>query len=183
MTAADTHAARFAAAAEELTRMAAAQFRHLGRDDRDEAVQNTLALAWKSFRSLARQGRADEPGILKSVLWYSIRQTKAGRTVCYSGKAKEGYAGEFLGRGRVRFVGDTLDQFVADGTPVPDRVAFRLDVPAFLATLTARQRGMAADLMGGMTTTECAARHGVTPGAVSQFRTRFRDLFEAYTAG
>jgi hypothetical protein len=83
----------------------------------------------------------------------------------------------------VTFESVTLGSFVSDDTPVPEAVSFRLDVPAFLATLGDRQQRMAADLMTGTTTTECAAKFKVTPGAVSQFRTRFKELFEVYMAG
>ena len=41
---------------------------------------------------------------------------------------------------------------------------------------------MAGDLMAGMTTSECADKYGVTAGAVSQFRTRFKALFETFMA-
>lgn len=41
---------------------------------------------------------------------------------------------------------------------------------------------MAADLASGMTTIEVARKNGVTPGAVSQFRTRFKSLFDKFHA-
>ena len=49
-----------------------------------------------------------------------------------------------------------------------------LDTPAFLNSLSERDRGIANDLAAGMGTTEVARKWGVTPGAISQFRTRFR---------
>lgn len=61
-----------------------------------------------------------------------------------------------------------------------DAVSFRLDVPAFFKTLSARQRGMAEDLMLGTSTGEVAERHGVSASAVSQFRIRFRALFNEF---
>ena len=52
------------------------------------------------------------------------------------------------GAGRLDF-----NLYVGGMTPVPDQVAFRLDLPAFLGTLNVRQRSMAMDLASGMTTT------------------------------
>ena len=77
--------------------------------------------------------------------------------------------------GRIDF-----NYYLCDSTPIPDQVAFRLDIPRFLATLNERQRAMAADLASGMTTTEAARRYGVTPAAVSQFRSRFKLLLNRF---
>lgn len=168
----------------ELTRMAKAAFRDLRPEAREEAVQNTLALTWKSYHALIEQGRADEPGIFKSVLWYSIKQTRAGRSMPGTGEAeKPRDVYRNAQRGRVRFEHVDLRHFVGDDTPVPDAVSFRIDVPAFFATLNDRQQRMAEDLMTGETTSAVAGQFGVTPGAVSQFRILFKGLFEAFMAG
>jgi hypothetical protein len=181
MTHLDTARAAFAALVPDLTRMAKAQFRDLDPDAREEAAQNSLALAWKAYHALAEQGRGDEPGIIKSCLWYSIRQTRAGRKVDGESRAKDAY--KYAKRGRVRFEHAELGQFVADTTPVPDAVSFRLDIPAFLATLGDRQRRLAEALMAGETTSAAARRFGVTPSAISQFRVSFKTRFEVYMAG
>lgn len=180
MTTFETHRQSFARHVAELHRMAASHFLHLGREAREEAVQNVLALAWKAFHALILKGRADEPGILKSVLWYSIKQTRAGRKVDGESRAKDAYKN--ARRGRVQFERADLRHFVGDDTPVPDAVSFRIDVPAFLATLSDRQQRMAEVLMTGETTTAVAHQFGVTPGAVSQFRVRFKELFELFLA-
>ena len=75
-----------------------------------------------------------------------------------------------------------LDQFVTDTTPIPDAVSFRIDIPALFATLKQRQRELAEDLMSGMSTGEAAKKHKVTPGAISQFRARFKCLFDEFFA-
>lgn len=181
MNTSETHSSTFTALLPEMQRMAAAAFRHLDPEAREEAIQNCLALTWKAYLSLTEQGRADEPGVLKSCLWYSIKQTRAGRRAEGESRAKDAYKN--ARRGRVRFETVELRHFVSDETPVPDAVSFRIDVPAFLATLNDRQRRMAESLMEGSTTGEVATTYGVTPGAVSQFRTRFKKLFEAYLAG
>ncbi|HZZ77032.1 MAG TPA: hypothetical protein VFE62_00855 [Gemmataceae bacterium] len=182
MTTFEALRAAFATLVPELTRMAAAAFRHLDPEAREENVQNTLALCWHAYRSLIEQGRGDEPGLVKSVLWYSIKQTKAGRSVPTGEFTKPKCFFNHAKNCRVLLQRIDLRLFVADETPVPDQVSFCLDVPHFLATLNDRQRRMADDLMSGMSTNECAAKFGVSAAAVSQFRTRFRELFDAFMA-
>jgi hypothetical protein len=43
--------------------------------------------------------------------------------------------------------------------------------------------GIAVDLAGGMATAEAAEKYGVTAGAISQFRRRFKQLFDRFFAG
>jgi hypothetical protein len=166
----------------DLTSMAAAAFRYLDPEAREEAVQNTLALTWHAFIALIEKGRGDEPGIIKSVLWFSIKQTRAGRTVPSGGESKPKDAFTYSKKGRVRFEKIDLRYFVSDDTPVPEVVSFNVDVPAFFETLNDRQRRMAEDLMAGESTSAVAAKYKVTPGAVSQFRTRFKELFDVFMA-
>jgi hypothetical protein len=85
-------------------------------------------------------------------------------------------------KGRVKFERVDLRNFVSDGTPIPDAVSFRLDVPAFLNTLSDRQQRMAEDLMTGTSTKECAEKFKVSAAAISQFRVRFKELFDLYMA-
>jgi hypothetical protein len=58
-------------------------------------------------------------------------------------------------------------------TPVPDQVAFRLDFPAWLNTLSDRDRRVVEDLMQGERTLDVARKHGLSPGRVSQLRREF----------
>ena len=78
--------------------------------------------------------------------------------------------------------GFDLNSYVGRQATIPDTVAFRLDVSAFLGTLPERDRGIARDLAAGMGTTETAREFGVSPGAISQFRTRFRKKYDEFHA-
>src|SRR5690348_5734542 len=111
----------------ELEVMALAHFKGLGPEARDEAVQNTTALAWKYWLRLAEKGRADVPGLLRNVWWYAIKQTRVGRSITRGDGQR--------GRGRQdaydRPHGTIVEHidfnlFVGNKTPVPDQVAFRL---------------------------------------------------------
>jgi hypothetical protein len=182
MNAFETQRAAFAALIPELTRMAKAKFRDLDAESKDEHVQNTLALCWYRYTSLIRDGRGDEPGIIRSVLWYSIKQIRAGRNLPTgeSSKPKDVFA--YARRGRLTFERVDLWEYVSDETPIPDAVAFRMDFPSFIGTLNDRQRDIALDLMHGMGTGECAAKHCVTSGAISQTRERIANQYAEFVA-
>jgi hypothetical protein len=172
----------FVASLPDMKAIASWRFRYLDPEKREEAIQNTVTLAWKFAHVLYRQGRINEPGILKSVLTYAIRRTKSGRTVVGKGKRISKDAMDYRDRGRVTFEPTDLTGFIGRTTPIPEQVSFRVDVPAFLSTLKEHQQSLAADLAVGMTTTEVAKKHGVTPAAISRFRVRFKKWFDAYFA-
>src|SRR5262249_28823513 len=71
---------------------------------------------------------------------------------------------------------DALEECLRDNTqtPVPDQVAFRLDFPAFLQTLTDRDRQMARALAAGHAAKHVADQFGLTPGRVTQLRQQWQ---------
>jgi hypothetical protein len=154
-------------------------FHGLPGEARDEAISNTLALSWKYYLRLAALGKEEDDRAFNSMVHWATRHTRQGRMPQSRGKSKD--ALDYRNRGRARFDSAfTLDGFVDERTPIPDAVAYRIDVPAFLATLSEKNQALAYELAQGMTTDEVAKRHGVTPGAISQFRTRFKTWFEKF---
>lgn len=160
-----------------LRKMARISFRHLQPELKEECITNAIGLAWKGFHALACKGREHEPGILDSVMRYSIRQARS-RFPQGCPKKKDVLAPRWVGP--TRMTDFDINEFVGRSTPIPDAVVFRVDVPAFMNTLTNRQRKLAADLASGVSTGEAAEKYGVTPGAISQFRARFKELFDAF---
>src|SRR5262249_53763961 len=75
--------------------------------------------------------------------------------------------------------GNPLEDALVENTvsPVPDQVAFRLDFPAWLATLSRRNREIAEDMALGHGTGHLARRFGLTQGRISQLR---RELYESW---
>jgi len=181
MTSFQTHRQLFTNLVPELERMATARFLYLREEAREEAVQNAICLTWQNYHVFILKGMAD-PGIIKSILWFSIKQTRSGRALTRSGNTNAKDASTAAKRGKVKFVRVQLKHFVSDNTPIPDAVSFRVDVPAFFSSLTQRQRSIAEDLMSGMTTTECADKYGLTLGRISQFRTWFKEQFDLFLA-
>jgi hypothetical protein len=164
-----------------LQKMARISFRHLSSPEaREESVTNAIALAWKGFHSLARKGREQEPGILDSVMRFSIRQTRAGRLPQGCPRKRDVLAPRWVGP--TRMTDFDITEFVGRSTPIPDAVSFRVDVPQFMGTLPERNRNLALDLAQGMTTGEVAAKYDLSPGRISQFRREFKQLFDAFFA-
>jgi hypothetical protein len=164
-----------------LRKMARISFRHLPPEAKEESITNAIGLAWKAFYFLFRKGRAGEPGLLDSCLRYSIRQCRAGRLPQGCPRKKDTLAPRWVGPTRL----DDFDPegFVSRSTPIPDAVIFRVDVAeAFFSTLSDRQRKMAVDLAGGMSTSECAAKYKLSAGRISQFRREFKTLLDAFLA-
>lgn len=162
----------------EMQRMIVRHFRHLDPDKRQEAVQNTLALAWKFLYALFRQGRS--PEIWKSVVWYAIKQTKSGRMIQGQPRAKDAF--ECRRRGPVRFEQVDLNGLIGRKTLVFDQVVFRVDIAKLLSTLSVRNQSLACDLASGMTTTEAASKYRVTAGAIAQYRKRFKKWHDQFFA-
>ena len=165
----------------ELEIMALARFTHLDPEARAEAIQNATALTWKYWVRHAEKGRPTDETMLRNVWWFAIKQTRDGRTITRGdGKRGKGRQDTYDRPDGTTVKRIDFNMFVHDTTPIPDQVAFRLDFPLFMATSNERQRGMAADLASGMGTGEVAKKYGVSAGAVSQFRTRFKVLLERF---
>lgn len=116
------------------------------------------------------------------MVWWAVKHTRQGRMPQGYGSRRAKCVLDYARR-RMRGVNlqpIDLDCFVGTSAPVPDAAAFRVDAPAFLATLDERNRGIALDLAAGLGTGEVARRWGVTPGAISQFRTRFQKWWNTF---
>ena len=161
-----------------IRRHARLAFGNLDFEKRTEAVSSVVTLAWKHWHRLGERGKADNPGILKAVTYYSIKQTKAGRRIDSAGKPRDVLA--LRPYGKVTFEPGCLEDFVGKETPIPEQVSFRVDVPAFFRTLKTRQRKMALDLAEGMTTSDAAEKYNLSAGRISQFRREFKLAFDRY---
>ena len=164
----------------------------------DDAVQETLALAWRWFVRLVERGK--DPLTFPTVLAaYAARAVRCGRRLCGQGSGKDvlsplarqrhGFAVEGLPSSvraahdeRYGVAGgqrrqDAWEERLRDNTqtPVPDQVCFRLDFPAWLLTLSDRNRLIVDDLMAGEGTGDVARKSGLSPGRISQLRRQFED--------
>ena len=163
-------------------------FRHLhSYHDREDAVAETVAVAWAWFVQLARRGRdaATFPSALAS---YASRHVKSGRRLCGAGHARDVMSP--TARRRLGFSVEQLPQVSSPGqpaweealidntqSPVLDQVAFRVDFPDWLDTLGTRDRRITEAMASGHRTLDLARDFDVSPGRVSQLR---RDLHRSW---
>jgi hypothetical protein len=157
----------------------------MNRHERDDAVANSMMLAWNYIRSLVKRGKCTDR-TMTSVFYFACKHTVAGRRL--HGTKRTHYLdvydlaqqtrGDLFVQGRL-----SLEQFVSRCTSVPRAVQFKLDTGAWLATLTAEQQRRAADLADGWTTEECAERWGVSEPRVSQTRRWLERSFRKFMGG
>jgi hypothetical protein len=158
-------------------------FRHLRSDRRQEAVAEMVALSWMWFVRLARRDKdaSQFPATLAS---FAARAVRSGRRLCGQERSKDVLSS--LAQQRHGFTlssipdgstlsGSVFDDALRDNTQSPpdEQVAFRLDFPAWLLTLTERDRRVIADLMLGERTLDVADKYGMSAGRVSQLRREF----------
>ena len=162
------------------------QFRGLGPEAAEEAVQEGVANCLQAFVSLHRKNRREDayPSVLAR---FAAQQVGAGRKVGSSLNADEPLS-EYAQRKRQFYevqvdrlsveAGKSIEAAIADRyVSIPERVALRIDMPRWLQGLSRRMRQIAKDLAIGCTTTEVAAKYGVTAGRISQIR---RELYRSW---
>jgi hypothetical protein len=160
---------------------------------RDDAVAETVAVAWKWHLRLAERGK-DATRFPCALASLAARHVRCGRRLCGQEKgedclsslaqAQHGFRLEPLPhstcRDRESLYGNTHGQHYADAfeerlgdntqTPVLDQVVFRCDFKDWLGGLPPRDRLVVAALMAGERAGDVAGKFGVSPGRVSQMR-------------
>jgi hypothetical protein len=162
---------------------AAWQFRHLGVEARQEAVQSSLANAWQALVYLARRGRLDVMR-LSALVRYAIARTRGGRSLGTSVNVNDVMSTWCRQRRKVCVQrldehGDAWREIVvADRRTNPaDLAAFRIDIAAWLAGLSRRNRCLAETLALGVSTQHAARQFNLSAARVSQLR---RELHTAW---
>jgi hypothetical protein len=160
---------------------------------RDDAIAEVVALAWKWFLRLVEQGKqVDE--VVSVLAAFAVRHVRCGRKLCGQERAKDvmsaraqrskGFSVEplngstrrsmedLLGDPHAQDQADAFEERLRDNTvsPVPTQAAFRIDHPAWLSQLGARNREIAVDMALDLGTFELADKHKVSAGRISQLR-------------
>jgi hypothetical protein len=159
-------------------------FRHLRSPElKEEYIAEMVALTWRWHLRLAERGK-DAARFPTALATFAARAVRSGRNLAGMDRARDVLSP--LARQRHDFAvarlpadsslsGNAFDEALRDNTQTPpdEQCAFRIDFPAWRASRTERDRRVLDDLMLGGRTLEVAARHGLSPGRVSQLRREF----------
>lgn len=152
-------------------------FRGLRGDAREEAIADAVAHAWEGYVFAVRAGK--EPWAFPTVLaTFAVCKTRVGRKVGKVMRAKDVFNASQAGRA----VLDVLEDCFDDRSPVPDQVAFKLDFPAWLATLSERNRQIVALLAWGHPAGAVARYFGLSAGRITQVRQWLGEQWQEFTA-
>jgi hypothetical protein len=170
-----------------------------------EALAEVRALAWQWFLRVAQQGR-DAGEFVTALATFAARAVNSGRRLCGMEKARDVLSP--VAQQRHRFAveqlpastatshealhGDVHGQRQQDAfeerlrdntrTPVPEQAAFRIDFPAWLRTLTARERRLIRAMARNERTLDLSRQFAVSPGRISQLRRAFHADWERFCA-
>ena len=167
------------------------EFRKLDEERREDAIHEAVANCYVAYRRLIDQGRGSL--IFPSVLArFAASQVRDGRLVGSPMNAKD--VSSRYAQQRRGFVLQSLDQYddrrqewreavINDPkTPVFQQVWFRIDFPAWLKRLTARNRRIALALAKGYTPSWVAEKFKLSRTRVSQLRRELRESWREFHA-
>jgi hypothetical protein len=167
-------------------------FRRLDPELRNELVAEAVAFAVCAFVGLARQGRLAlaYPTPLAD---YAIRRVCSGRkaacrmnrndVLSHYARRSNGLSVKRLDR-RDEVSGQWTQILVEDRRSGPaETAAARIDVSAWLRTLSKRNQKIAKALAVGEGNSAVAKRFGLSCGRISQLRTWFRSAWEQFQGG
>jgi hypothetical protein len=161
-----------------------------------DCIAESVALCWKWFCRLRQRGQ-DGTRFIGALAAMAARAVRCGRRLCGQEKAKDvlswlaqsrhGFtvqalpwtrrSHDFLGEVNGQRLLDALEERLQDNsvTPPPEQAAFRIDFPAWLETLTARQRHIIRAMVLDESTKQLSRRFAVSPGRISQLRRAFQE--------
>jgi len=173
----------------KIRRQAWIAFRGRDVESRHELTQEVIANAYCAFVRLVRRGK-QAVAFPTPLAQFAIRQVLAGRRV-----GSQLNKHDLLSPYARKIQGFTIERIDRHGEPtgalhqllVEDRQAgpaeiasARIDVAAWLGSLSKRQRQIAKTLALGASTSEVARQYRLSAGRVSQLRSWFRQHWEQF---
>lgn len=161
-------------------------FRHLGREAREEMIQEVVCNCCQAFARLTEQGKTDV-AFPTALAKFGVRQAKEGRKVGSKLNVRD-ISSDYCQQKKSLML-ERLDHYdseeqawaeilVEDKNAGPAETAIvRLDFSTWLKLLPRRLRKIALFLANGETTSAAAERFGVSQGRISQIR---RELLSAW---
>ncbi|MCA9054883.1 MAG: hypothetical protein KDA75_13670, partial [Planctomycetaceae bacterium] len=176
----------FEACLPRIRRYLSRAFRNLPGEFREECIQEGVANCYVRFVGLVRQNRA---GVATpaSLARFAVRQIRSGRRVAERMNIRDPLSRYCQIRTGVRIRSipsedSPHDRWIESAiatrqSSIPDQVALRVDVPAWLQRFSRRTRRIARDMSMGWTTAELALRYQLSAARISQMR---REFFESW---
>jgi len=172
-------------------------------DKRQDQLAEVIALCWRWCLRLAERGK-DVTRFPVVLAHYACRAVKNGRRLTGQERARE--VMNPLAQQRHTFrvqslplamrtaqdhlygsvdgqrAHDEFEERLHDNTvtPVPDQAAFRIDYPAWLATLTAPERRLIRAMARDERTKDLSQQFAVSPGRISQLRREFHTSWQSF---
>ena len=183
---------QFLAMLPQIRRQAAMAFRGLGAELREELTQEVIANAYRAFRRLIQEGK-QAVAFSTPLALYAIRQVRAGRRVGCRLNSLDILSGN--ARRTRGLIVESLDQLdpksgtlnhllIEDRRAGPaETAAARIDVRAWLCTLSKQHRRIAKSLALGESTSAAAQKFGLSSARISQLRSWFRQHWQSFQAG
>lgn len=182
--------AQFISLLPAIRRQARVAFRGESAERRGELVAEVIANCWVAFRRLVERGLA-QVAYPTPLARFAIRQVRDGRRVGAQLNVRDVLSDYCQRHKRVQVeridVQDEPDAgwraiVVEDRRATPaDTAAARIDIAAWLATLSDRERELAQTLASGETTSGAAATFRITAARVSQLRRELQDAWERFS--
>ncbi len=162
-----------------IQRHARISFRHLDPEAREELVQEVVANSLVAFHRLFSLGKTElaYPSVLAR---YGVAQARDGRRV--GGHLNVNDVMSRYAQRRRGFEVEWIDHMMPeDRTATPAEVATaRIDIRAWLETLSRRNRAIASLLAVGESTGATAKRFGLSSGRISQLRGELCESWEKF---
>jgi hypothetical protein len=189
---------QFTAALPAITGAARYAFRRRRPQDRDEAIAEAQACAWKAWRGLVERGKDPVAVGVSGIAGYAVRHVKNGRRIgnrCggrgsmdvfhFKAQAACGFKVVGLDRDADREPGRDCDAWrewlACDNRVGPaDEAAFRVDFEGWLAGLPERKRRVAELLAEGHDGVVVARTVGIAPSRVTQLRSELAAHWRAF---
>jgi hypothetical protein len=166
-------------------------FRHIKcPHQKEELLAELRGLAWKWYVGLVCRGK-DVLAFVSALATYAARAVKSGRRVCGHDRKREVLSPVAQRLRHFTTVklpdfstldGNPLEEALHDNTITPpdEQVIFRLDFPAWLASLSHRDRDLVTDMGLGERTLDLANKYGCSPGRISQKRRWFAEDWQRF---
>jgi hypothetical protein len=168
-----------------------------------DKVAESVALAWKWFVRLHERGKnaSTFPVVFASLVARAVASGRriaggepASDVMSKSAQRKHGFSvtefphadaiplHEIFSDPHAQKAIDALEERLADNTqtPVPDQAAFRIDFPAWMRTLSPRERLLAQAMMREEGTNDLSRKFGVSAGRISQIRSKLRTEWTSF---